>query len=249
MIEPRLDGSAVLITGATRGIGLALSEHLSARGSLVIVNSRSEEDCNALASRLGGLSIAFDVTDEVEIKRAFHELNGLLKKRENHLYGLAHCAGSMLTSPFHFTQLSGLQQMVNEHITGAFMVTQWSSKLMMRQKRGAITLLSSVVAQQGSTGQVAYTAAKAAVEGMTKSLAKELGQFGIRVNAVAPGVIDTSLIKELTVAQREEIQRATVLKRLGNPDDVAAALAFFLSNDSSFITGQILGVDGGLKLP
>ena len=103
--------------------------------------------------------------------------------------------------------------------------------------------------QQGSIGQVAYASAKAAIEGMTKSLAKELGQYGIRVNAVAPGVIDTPLIAELSDEQRSAIQKSTVLKRLGQPHDIAQVLAFLLSDQSAFMTGQVLSVDGGLQLP
>ncbi|MBJ7549128.1 SDR family NAD(P)-dependent oxidoreductase [Marinomonas ostreistagni] len=240
---------AVLITGATSGIGLALAQTLAEQGYVVIVNSRTEEDCLAIAQSIGGFALPFDVTDETALKVAFKTLNGYLRDNTLTLYGLAHCAGSMVTQPFHFTNATALQQMLNEHVAGAFLLSQWSSKLMMREQQGAITLLSSVVAQQGSVGQVAYASAKAAIEGMTKSLAKELGQYGIRVNAVAPGVIDTPLIAELSDEQRSAIQKSTVLKRLGQPQDIAQVLAFLLSDQSAFMTGQVLSVDGGLRLP
>lgn len=244
-----LSKQAVLITGATSGIGLALAQHLSALGHIVVVNSRSEADCNALAETIGGFALPFDVTDEMALKGAFKTLNGYLREKELSLYGLAHCAGSMVIQPFHFTHASALQQMFNEHVAGAFLLSQWTSKLMMREQQGSIVLLSSVVAQQGSVGQVAYASAKAAVEGMTRSLAKELGPYAIRVNAVAPGVIETPLIAELDEAKRHEIQQATILKRLGAPEDIAQVVAFLLSDQSSFMTGQTLAVDGGLQLP
>lgn len=240
---------AVLITGATSGIGLALARHLADHNYAVVVNSRSEADCVALAKSIGGFALPFDVTDEVALKAAFKALNSYLRENELTLCGLAHCAGSMVTQPFHFTNMAALQQMLNVHVVGAFLLSQWSSKLMMREKQGAITLLSSVVAQQGSISQVAYASAKAAIEGMTKSLAKELGQYGIRVNAVAPGVINTPLISELSDEQRNAIQQSTVLKRLGQPQDIANVLAFLLSDQSAFMTGQVLSVDGGLQLP
>ncbi|WP_067099935.1 SDR family NAD(P)-dependent oxidoreductase [Marinomonas atlantica] len=240
---------AVLITGATSGIGMALAQQLAELGYLVVVNSRSEASCKALAESIGGLALPFDVTDEAALKVAFKTLNGYLRDNELSLYGLAHCAGSMITQPFHFTNTAALQQMLNEHVTGTFLLSQWSSKLMMREQQGSITLLSSVVAQQGSVGQVAYASAKAAIEGMARSLAKELGQYGIRVNAVAPGVIDTPLIAELHDEKRNEIAQSTVLKRLGQPEDVAKVLAFLLSDQAGFMTGQTLAVDGGLQLP
>lgn len=244
-----LSKQAVLITGATSGIGLALAQHLAVQGYIVVVNSRSESDCTGLAEAIGGLSLSFDVTDNTALKAAFKTLNGYLRENKLGLYGLAHCAGSMVTQPFHFSSADTLHKMLNEHVTAAFLLSQWSSKLMMREKKGAIALLSSVVAQQGSIGQVAYASAKAAIEGMTKSLAKELGQYNIRVNAVAPGVIETPLIAELNEDQRSAIQQSTVLKRLGQPQDIAQALAFLLGEQSSFMTGQVLAVDGGLHLP
>ncbi|RDL44212.1 3-oxoacyl-ACP reductase [Marinomonas piezotolerans] len=240
---------AVLITGATSGIGLALAQTLAAQDYLVIVNSRSEASCKAVAESIGGVALPFDVTDEMALKMAFKTLNSYLRDHHLNLYGLAHCAGSMITQPFHFTNASVIQQMLNEHVTGAFLLSQWSSKLMMREQQGAITLMSSVVAQQGSIGQVAYSSAKAAIEGMIKSLSKELGQYGIRVNAVAPGVIDTPLLTELSDEKRNEIAQSTVLKRLGQPEDIAKVLAFLLSDQAGFMTGQTLAVNGGLQLP
>ena len=240
---------AVLVTGATSGIGLALAQQLAKQGYWVIVNSRNEAACLELAERIGGIPLAFDVTDEAALKGAFKTLNSALRGQGRNLYGLAHCAGSMATQPFHFTQSSALQKMLSEHVTGAFLLSQWASKLMLREQQGSIVLLSSVVAQQGSVGQVAYASAKAAVEGMTRSLAKELGPYGIRVNAVAPGVIETPLIAELDETKRHEIQQATLLKRLGSPDEIGHVISFLLSDHSGFMTGQTLAVDGGLKLP
>lgn len=235
-------GKKILITGSSRGIGFATAKWLKQLGAEVVVNSRDAQQCYDVAEQLGAIPLPFDVTDEAAVKDAMRQLRG------EGLFGLVHCAGSMLTRPFHQTALSQLRQQLQVHVESAFLLSQYASRLMITKKNGSIVLISSVVAEQGAPGQAAYVAAKSALLGLNKALAKELAPFGIRINVVAPGVIDTDLIKDLSSNAIKQITDRSLVSRLGEPEEVARMIAFVLSDQSSFITGQTFRVNGGLVL-
>ncbi len=146
------------------------------------------------------------------------------------------------------TSAEQLQQVFAVNTFGSFYCAQYASRLMARNRSGAIVNIASVVAEQGSAGQVAYSASKAALKGMTASMAKELAPMGVRVNSVAPGFIETELVAHYSAKQRQQLISQTALGRLGQADDVAAVVAFLCSESASYITGQTIAVDGCLQL-
>jgi 3-oxoacyl-[acyl-carrier protein] reductase len=141
-----------------------------------------------------------------------------------------------------------VQRMLETNVAGTLNTVQAAARVMMRQRYGSLVLLASIVGERGNAGQVAYSASKAAVATIARSAAKELGRYGIRVNAVAPGVIQTDMISHLPDEVLSRRLSDTALGRLGSPDDVATVIRFLVSDDSSYVTGQVIGVDGGLVL-
>jgi 3-oxoacyl-[acyl-carrier protein] reductase len=134
------------------------------------------------------------------------------------------------------------------NLKGSFLVTRAAAKIMMKQRRGRIVNISSIVGLTGNAGQTNYSASKAGLIGLTKSAAKELASRGVTVNAVAPGFIDTEMTKNLPEAARQAFITQVLLKRLGQPEDIASAVMYFASDEASYITGQVLAVDGGLTI-
>jgi len=137
-------------------------------------------------------------------------------------------------------------EVMNTNLKGSFLCMQQASKMMMKQQKGSIINISSIVGLEGNSGQTVYSASKAGIIGMTKSASKELGQFNIRVNAIAPGVIKTDMIKHLKPEIIEDFIKNTSLKKIGLPEDIAKTALFLASEQSNFITGEIISVDGGL---
>jgi 3-oxoacyl-[acyl-carrier protein] reductase len=157
-------------------------------------------------------------------------------------------AGVMQSTPLGLTTESVARHLLDINLLGAVEVLQATAKVMMRRRRGAIVLLASLVGERGAPGQAVYAAAKAGVAALARSASKELGPLGIRVNAVAPGLIDTDLLADLPPDVVTARCAQTSLRRLGTAEEVAGAIRFLLSDEASFITGQVLGVDGGLAL-
>ena len=175
-----------------------------------------------------------------------------VNKSLSQLTCLIHCAGSLTQGSLTTLRASDIDQQFNLHLKSSLLLAQLSSRLMLRNKQSnnecAMVFVSSVVADQGAIGQILYSAAKSGLHGMVKSMSKELGVHNIRVNAVAPGFIDTDLVASYTPEQRETLVQATSLKRLGCSNDVAKAIGFLASEQASYITGHILAVDAGLTL-
>jgi 3-oxoacyl-[acyl-carrier protein] reductase len=244
----RLQGKCALVTGASRGIGAAIALRLAAEGASVAVNYSGSRDAAlqvaAAIEEAGGHAVALqaDVSDPVAatalVAAALSELGALDIVINN--------AG--ITRDGLLVRMSDEDwaSVIATNLTGVFSVTRAAGKIMMKARSGSIINISSVVGIAGNAGQANYAAAKAGVIGLTKSVARELAPRGVRCNAVAPGFIETDMTAALTPAQRDAILGEIALGRLGSANDVASAVAFLASDDASYVTGQVLAVDGGM---
>jgi 3-oxoacyl-[acyl-carrier protein] reductase len=249
-VELDLTGSAALVTGAGRGIGREIALALAAAGADVAVNDFADEAaCAAVVGeieQLGrkGLVVMGDVSDEEQV-------NAMVDRAEAGLGPLGvvvNNAGITRDNVVMMMDPADFDSVVATHLRGTFLVSKAAARKMFRRRAGCIINMSSVVGRRGNAGQANYAAAKAGIIGLTKSLAKELGARGVRVNAIAPGYIDTPMTQALPEEARKLIVDATPLKSIGSTDDVANAVVFLASPRSRFITGVILPVDGGLGI-
>ena len=243
-----LSGKTALVTGAGRGIGRGIALALATAGADVAVNDFAGEDaCREVvreAEALGAKAIVVmaDVGDEESVAAMVDRIEvelGPLGIVVNNA-GITRDNVVMLMTPDEFDGV------VRTHLRGTFLVSKAAARKMLRRREGAIINISSVVARRGNAGQANYAAAKAGIIGLTKSLAKELGARSIRVNAVAPGYIDTAMTRALADDVRQVIVDNTPLRSIGQPSDVANAVLFLASPLSRYITGCTLPVDGGL---
>ncbi|MFT4940868.1 MAG: 3-oxoacyl-[acyl-carrier protein] reductase [Paraglaciecola sp.] len=245
-----LADKCILITGANRGIGNATARLCAKYGARLFLGGRDECALQALAEELGNEAhnsvqpLVYDVCDENAVKQAFQQI----QQSAGRLDALVNNAGIMLDATIGMTRLSDLQQQLNINTVAAFQHAQLASRLMTRQRSGSIINLCSAVGEQGSAGQSAYATSKAALSGMTKSMAKELGSLNIRVNGVAPGFIDTDMVSEYQHDKRRQVLENIALKRVGQADEVAELICFLLSEKATYISGQVIGIDGGIKL-
>ncbi len=245
-----LSGKIALVTGAGRGIGREIALALAAAGAAVAVNDFAGEDaCRDVVREVEALGVKAivamaDVGDEegvaAMVDRVEAELGPLGIVVNN--AGITRDNVVMLMSPDEFDGV------VRTHLRGTFLVSKAAARKMLRRREGSIVNISSVVGRRGNAGQANYAAAKAGIIGLTKSLARELGPRTIRVNAVAPGYIDTAMTQALADDVRQVIVDNTPLKSIGQPSDVANAVLFLASPLSRYITGCTLPVDGGLGI-
>lgn len=240
-----LEGKVALVTGATRGIGAAIAATLATAGAEVWLAGRDLARLDATAVGLPrARSLALDVTDETAIKAAMLAI----RKGSGGLDILVNNAGIMEPAMLAVSRASSLDTMLRTNVTGAFLCAQLASRMMMARKGGAILNLASIMGTAGAPGFAAYGASKAAVVGMTRALAKELAPLQIRVNALAPGFIETDLTAGIQGMTRETALADIGMGRFGRPEDVAAAALFLVAPASAYVTGQILGVDGAMKV-
>lgn len=246
-----LSGRIALITGGTRGIGLATARALIAGGATVVLTGRDAAHAEAVAKEIGGHGVGLDVSDfaavgEV-IKRVVAEHGGLDILVAN--------AGIMENAMLGMIRADDVRRTLDINVAGTVAAVQAAARAMARKRTaadgterrgGAIVLLASVVGMYGAAGQSVYAASKAAVAALARSAARELGGRGIRVNAVAPGVIRTDLIASLPADVLDKQAAAAALGRLGTPEEVADVIRFLVGDGARYVTGQVLGVDGGL---
>jgi 3-oxoacyl-[acyl-carrier protein] reductase len=245
-----LSGQVALVTGATRGIGHATARELAACGATVVVSGRDEARAKSSAAAIAEVTgtevdgIGLDVTDFSAVGQAV----AAVVRARGHLDILVANAGIMVTAPLGAITGRQVRDTLDTNVAGVIAGVQAAGRAMMRRRTGVIVVVGSIVGRDGGAGQVAYSASKAAAAAVAVSAAKELGRFGVRVNAVAPGVIDTDLAARLPAEARQRYVAGSLLGRLGTPADVARVIRFLVSDDAAFITGQVLAVDGGLAL-
>ncbi|WP_329070169.1 SDR family NAD(P)-dependent oxidoreductase [Amycolatopsis sp. NBC_01480] len=240
-----LAGRVALVTGGTRGIGLATVRALAEAGATVVLTGRDEARAKEAATAAGAAAgLALDVTDAKAVSTV---VRGVAKEHGRLDIVVAN-AGIMDDALLGMIREDAVSATLDTNVAGTLHTVQAAARAMMRKKTGAIVVLASIVGEYGSAGQTLYAASKAAVANIARSAAKELGRSGIRVNAVAPGVIETDLTAGLSEDAVAENVKKTPLGRLGRPEDVAKAIRFLVSDEASFVTGQVLGIDGGLVL-
>ncbi len=240
------DRACVLITGGAGGIGSALARKLVARGDSVVLFGRRIEPLQALAEELGesALAIAGDATKPEDLERCVKQAI----ERFGKLDGLAHCVGSIRLKSLHLTTPEEFVETLTTNLTSAFLACRAVLGPMRSQAGGSIVLVSTVAARQGLNNHETIAAAKAGIEGLVRSAAITYARSGIRFNAVAPALTETPLAAPLlrSEAARAFSESMHPLGRLGTADDQASAIAFLLGPESSWVTGQVWGVDGGL---
>jgi 3-oxoacyl-[acyl-carrier protein] reductase len=243
-----LRGEAAIVTGGSRGIGKAIVLKLIQEGAKVVFTYlKSDENAAATLDRIketGGeaRAVKADVRKLEEAKRIVAETIDIFGKLDI----LVNNAGIIKDKALMGMESSDWQDVIDTDLTGYFNMARASIITMMKQKRGCIINISSIAGVTGTPRQVNYSSAKAGIIGLTKSLAKEVAAYNIRVNAVAPGYVDTDMTRDLK--QKDVLQKAIPLGRFGKPEEVAEAVSFLASDRAGYITGQVVKVDGGLAI-
>lgn len=242
----RLEGKIALVTGGNRGIGAAICRRLADEGANIVITGRDSNAAQAVidsVNKLGRSAVFYeaDITNKAKMDEVVNDV-----KKSGPIDILVNNAGVTKDNLFIRMKDEDWQMVIDTNLTGLFNVTQAVSKLMLKQRSGSIINISSVVGLSGNIGQANYVASKAGIIGLTKALAKEFAGRGVRVNAIAPGFIETEMTKKLSDDIREKARLQIPLGYFGEPEDVAAAAAYLASEDARYVTGQVLVIDGGM---
>lgn len=246
-MEAELQGQVALVTGGSRGIGLAIAEELASAGARVAVVARDEARAQSAAQGLAGeghRGYSCDVADP-------EACNALVKRVEAELGAvdvLVNNAGVTRDNLLMRIKDEDWDAVLDTNLRGAFNLMRAVSRGMMKKRAGRIVNVSSVVGVMGNAGQANYAASKAGLIGLTKAVAKELASRGVLVNAVAPGYIETDMTHDLADAAREALMKQIALGRLGSPKDIAPVVRFLAGPGAAYMTGQVLVVDGGMVM-
>ncbi|TNJ35069.1 3-oxoacyl-ACP reductase FabG [Arenimonas terrae] len=243
-----LKGEIVLVTGASRGIGAAIADELAALGATVIGTATSDSGAAAIGERLaakGGAGRKLDVASSAEVEAVIEEIG----KTFGPVSILVNNAGITRDNLLMRMKDEDWQAILDTNLSSVFRTSKAVMRGMMKARKGRIINIASVIGVTGNAGQANYAAAKAGIIAFSKSLAKEIGSRGVTVNVVAPGFIQTDMTKDLPEASREALVGQIALGRLGEPSDIAKAVAFLASPAAAYITGETLHVNGGMYMP
>lgn len=242
-----LENEITLVTGASRGIGKAVAEKLASNGAIVIGTATTEAGAEKITEYLsasGGKGLCLDVTDVDSVTAVIKQINtdfGAISILVNN-------AGITRDTLLMMMKEEQWEDIIQTNLTSVYRLSKACLRAMMKARKGRIINIGSVVGSTGNPGQVNYSAAKAGLLGLTKSLAREIGSRNITVNTVAPGFIDTDMTRELKTEQREALIEQIPLNRLGNPEDIADAVAFLAGPEATYISGETLHVNGGMYM-
>ena len=244
-----LESDIALVTGASRGIGQAIALRLGKDGATVIGTATSASGAEQITKTLQddgikGMGLAMNVNDQASVDAALETITAEFGAPTI----LVNNAGITRDNLLMRMKQEEWDDIISTNLTSVFRLSKACLRAMTKARKGRIISISSVVGAAGNAGQTNYAAAKAGLVGFTKSLAREVGARGVTVNAVAPGFIDTDMTKALPEAQREALQKEIPLNRLGQPEEIAAAVAFLASPDAGYITGETLHVNGGMYM-
>ena len=249
-MDLRLDGRTALVTGAAGGIGAATARRLAAEGALVVVADLDVQRSNDVADAIGGVALELDVTDTTSVRSGVERTAA----RFGPIDILVNNAGSGQLAMFLDTDEDEWRRVLEVNLVGAMSCAHAVLASMYERRRGTIVNVASEAGRTGVPGGTAYSAAKAGVLGFTRALARESARYGVRVNAVAPGPIATPLLEHGSFATaigsrvKQELIAATVMGRMGRPDEVSGVIAFLASDDASFVTGETVAVSGGATM-
>lgn len=240
-----------MITGASRGIGRSTAELFASQGADLVLVAKTELSLRevqvSLTEKYPDVTVnifACDISDANAVKVLFNQLRVLKVK----LHVLVNNAGIMIDAVLAMATPEMIQQVIQVNVMGSIYVAQQASKFMVKNRGGSIINLSSIIGINGNKGQTIYSSAKAAIIGFTKSLSKELVMYNVRVNALAPGFIDTDMTKSMGSKFFEKNVDSIGMRRIGKPEDIANVALFLASDLSSYVTAQIIGVDGGMLI-
>lgn len=245
----RFENQVAVVTGASRGIGLAIAKRLASEGASLALISTSEQSVQKAVEALSGtgakvLGFACDVSSAEDTQRTMDAVIAEFGKVDI----LVNNAGVTRDTMLMRMSEEDWDKVLDVNLKGVFNVCKAVTRPMLRARGGRIISISSVVGLHGNPGQTNYAASKAGIIGFSKALAREIASRGITVNVVAPGFIDTDMTRAIPAELQEKMLEAIPLKRMGTPEDVAAVVAFLASADAAYLTGQVIGVDGGMGI-